>query len=173
MSSTLEVERILRVDHAGERGAVSIYKAQIMVARYLWPSHVPALQEMLSHELAHFALFKAELERRNIRACYALGLWNIGGAVLGFITALLGPKAIWSCTAAIEQTVYKHLLEQMAFLERHDSAALLAVQSIEQDEKSHLAHALDQGGGPIGTNRLIWALVSSSTFIAIWLSQRL
>ncbi|HEX6591945.1 MAG TPA: demethoxyubiquinone hydroxylase family protein [Moraxellaceae bacterium] len=173
MTVALEVERILRVDHAGERGAISIYKAQIALSRFLWPACVPALQEMLSHEQSHFATFTAELTRRNARSCHALPLWNIGGLVLGVLTALLGPKAIWSCTAAVESTVYKHLQEQIAFLQQHDQAALQAVLAIEQDEKSHLSHALAEGGAAEGANRLIWAVVSSATFIAIWLSRRL
>jgi len=173
VSAQLEVERILRVDHAGERGAVSIYTAQIAVSKYLWPDCVPALEDMLSHEKAHFLIFESELKNRNVRHCYALPLWSFGGAVLGLITALFGPKAIWSCTAAVESTVYKHLVEQIEFLEQHDKTALLAVKAIEQDEKSHLEHALAHGGASVGINKLVWVIVSSCTFIAIWLSRRL
>jgi len=168
-----EVERILRVDHAGERGAISIYTMQIAVSKYLWPNCVPALEEMLSHEKAHYLIFEAALKKRNARTCYALPFWNFGGAVLGLITALFGPAAIWSCTAAVESTVYKHIQEQIIFLKKHDEDALLAVQAIEADEKSHLEYALNNGGKPARINKIIWAVVSSSTSVAIWLSRRL
>lgn len=173
MSTQKEVERILRVDHAGERGAISIYKTQIAISRQLWPSCVPALEEMLAHEKSHYRIFESELRQRKARTCYALPLWNLGGKTLGLITALLGPKAIWSYTAAVESTVYKHLQEQLHFLEQHDQAAWLAVKAIEADEKSHLEHALDNGGEPVRANWLIWAVVSSCTSIAIWLSRKL
>ncbi|MGA4323083.1 demethoxyubiquinone hydroxylase family protein [Ectopseudomonas hydrolytica] len=173
MSAQQEIERILRVAHAGERGAISIYTAQIAISKHLWPSCVPALEEMLTHEKSHYLSFDAALKKRNARACYALPLWHLGGAVLGLITGLLGPKAIWACTAAVENTVYKHLQEQITFLERHDKDALLAVKAIEADEKSHLDHALNHGGRPVKTNKIIWTIVSSCTTVAIWLSRRL
>lgn len=173
MSIQVEVERILRVDHAGEKGAISIYKAQIAVSTFLWPSCVPALKEMLAHEQSHFTTFETELTRRGVRSCHALVLWSLGGLLLGFITALLGPRAIWSCTAAVESTVYKHLQAQIAFLQQYDQAALRAVQAIEQDEKAHLSHALEHGGSAVGANRIIWFVVASATSVAIWLSYRL
>lgn len=169
----LEVERILRVDHAGECGAVCIYTAQIRLAQYLWPQCVPALREMLGHEQTHLLIFAAALQQRGARNCYALPLWRLGGSVLGLVTALLGPKAIWACTAAVEHTVNHHLQEQLVFLQQHDNAALQAVQAIVADEQAHLEHAFNNGGHALGTNRLIWALVSNCTTLAIWLSRRL
>lgn len=173
MNIKLEVERILRVDHAGECGAINIYRAQIAVSRYLWPHCVPALESMLAHEQAHCLIFDAELRSRRARQCYALPLWRIGGLLLGLSTALLGPRAIWACTAAVESTVYQHIQEQIMFLEQHDEAALQAVRAIEQDEKSHLEHALAHEGTATGGNKIVWALVTACTSVAIWLSRRL
>jgi len=173
MSIKQEVERILRVNHAGERGAISIYTAQIAISKYLWSSCVPALKEMLTHEQSHYLIFDSALRTRVARSCYALPLWSLGGATLGIITGLLGPKAIWSCTAAVESTVYKHPQEQITFLEQHDKDALLAVQAIEADEKSHIHHALNSEGAPARENKFIWVIVSLCTPLAIWLSCRI
>lgn len=74
MAIQQEVERILRVDHAGERGAISIYTMQIAISKYLWPGCVPALKEMLSHEKTHYLIFEAALKKRKVRTCYALPL---------------------------------------------------------------------------------------------------
>lgn len=172
MSVSLQVARILRVDHAGEKGAIRIYQAQIRVARLLWPACVPALEEMLVHEQKHFAIFENELRQRGIRHCHALALWGLGGMLLGVVTALLGPRAIWSCTAAVESTVYQHLQEQIDFLREHDPVALQAVLQIEADEKSHRDHALASGGSYAGMNRPVWWLVSAATTLAISLSER-
>jgi len=78
----IEVERILRVDHAGETGAIQIYSAQIFISRFLYPDIVPVLAEMLEHEKSHLKVFSNLLGKRGIRSCYALGLWSLGGVML-------------------------------------------------------------------------------------------
>jgi ubiquinone biosynthesis monooxygenase Coq7 len=127
MAAIQTVDQILRVDHAGECGAIRIYRSQIAVARLLHPNCVGALAEMLEHELRHFRTFDGLLEARRIRPCYALPLWMVGGWMLGFITSLLGERAIWVCTAAIESTVNQHLDHQVAVLAASDLEALAAV----------------------------------------------
>lgn len=85
----IEIERIIRVDHAGERGAIGIYRVQLRIARLFYKDLVPTLETMLLHEQTHFATFNNLLQQRGIRHCYGLGLWAIGGALLGTLTTLL------------------------------------------------------------------------------------
>ena len=98
----LAVARIVRVDHAGEYGAIRIYRAQIRVARWLYPDIVPDLTHMLEHELQHCTIFSAAMRTRNSRPCRMVSLWSMGGSVLGFLTALLGRQSTWTCTAAVD-----------------------------------------------------------------------
>lgn len=168
-----EVARILRVDHAGERGAIAIYSAQILISRWLWPDLLPSLVDMRLHEQRHFSRFDQELKSRRLRHCYALPLWSLGGWLLGLVTALFGRRAIWACTAAAEDTVCRHLQEQIAFLRLHDAQALAAVSSIQGEEQEHLDHALVGGGERRGSLRLIWLLVGGATALAMALSWRL
>jgi len=172
-SPAIEVQRILRVDHAGEHGAIGIYSAQIVISRLLWPDLTATLAEIRSHEEKHLARFDQELKTRNLRSCHVLPLWYLGGYVLGILTGLLGRKAIWACTAAVENTVCQHLQNQKVFLKLHDERALEAVLSIEQDELDHLDHACANGGTNKGLGRIISAVVSSLTALAIWLSGKL
>src|ERR1700733_7014282 len=102
MKQIRSVAHVLRVNHAGERGAICIYRGQIAVSRLFYPGCVDALTEMLGHERTHFNTFDEILLTRGIRSCRALAFWAVGGWVLGIVTALFGPKAIWVCTAAIE-----------------------------------------------------------------------
>ena len=88
------VDQILRVNHAGERGAISIYKGQLLIARWLHPSCVESLSEMLGHEKEHFQKFNTILKSRNLRQCHVLFLWALGGWTLGIVTALLGQRSI-------------------------------------------------------------------------------
>ena len=173
MTTVQSVDQILRVDHAGECGAIRIYRSQIAIARLLHPSCVNDLSRMLEHELRHFQTFDGLLRSRGIRRCYALPLWMIGGWMLGSFTALLGQKAIWVCTAAIENTVNQHLDHQVAVLAASDPEALAAVESIRRDEAEHEAHAVDHGGESRGLYTALRWVVKGATSLAIWLSTKL
>lgn len=167
-----EIERIIRVDHAGERGAIGIYSAQLVVARVLYKDLVPVLEAMLLHEREHYATFNRLLNSRRIRHCYGLGLWAFGGAVLGTLTALLGRNAIWVCTNSIETTVLHHLEWQLAFLNKHDAEAYAAVLSIKSDEEEHREMGRSNGKESFLYKPIFW-LVQRSTEFAIWLSTKL
>ncbi|WP_331245641.1 demethoxyubiquinone hydroxylase family protein [Pseudoalteromonas luteoviolacea] len=163
---------MIRVDHAGERGAICIYKSQRFIARFFYKDMVVQLDEMLEHEKEHFDTFNYWLVSNQVRHCHALWLWSLGGYVLGFITALLGRKAIWVCTEAVESTVLHHLEWQLNFLAQHDLNAHKAVLSIKADEEQH--HDL---GSLNGSSAMIYFpikfIVKYSTKFAIWLSTKL
>ena len=86
-------DRILKVDHAGEHGAINIYSGQIFVSSLLWPRLVPELTEFKSHEEGHRKRFGLELERRGRGRCRSFHLCGLGGLILGVLTGLLGPSA--------------------------------------------------------------------------------
>ncbi|SDU21340.1 demethoxyubiquinone hydroxylase family protein [Halopseudomonas salegens] len=167
-----EVERILRVDHAGEYGAIHIYSTQLLIAKLCFKDIVPTLEEMLIHEQQHLRTFSDILKRRNIRHCYALKLWAIGGCCLGFMTAILGRNAIWVCTESIESTVLHHLDWQLQFLRQHDEEAHNAVFSIKSDEEEHRNYGRENGAGSF-LYAPIFVVVRYSTKVAIWLSTKL
>jgi ubiquinone biosynthesis monooxygenase Coq7 len=91
----LTIARIVKVNHAGEYGAIRIYSAQIAVARRLWPDVVPELSDMLGHERQHCAAFRAAMPDRSARPCRVMPLWSWSGWLLGFLTALTGRQGIW------------------------------------------------------------------------------
>jgi len=167
-----EVDRIIRVDHAGELGAIQIYNAQILVSRILQRDIVPKLEDMLRHEKEHFERFDQLLKKRKIRHCYALVIWAMGGFVLGAFTGLLGRNAIWVCTSSIETTVLHHLEWQLAFLKEHDLDAHNIVLSIKADEEGHREFGQVNGSDSIMYRPIFW-LVRKSTECAIWLSTKL
>ncbi|WP_323816060.1 demethoxyubiquinone hydroxylase family protein [Cellvibrio sp. NN19] len=167
-----EVERILRVDHAGEFGAINIYRAQLFVARIFYKDIASQLEEMLSHEKVHFNTFNKILVSRSIRHCYAIHLWAFGGFILGLFTALIGRNAIWVCTNSIESTVLHHLEWQLDFLSKNDLEVHNAVLSIKTDEEAH-----QEFGQTNDKNSLVYKpifyLVRQATEFAIWLSTKL
>lgn len=167
-----EIERIIRVDHAGELGAINIYRAQLSIAKLFYKDIVPELSDMLTHEKEHFSTFNNLLLRRSIRSCYALWFWAIGGYILGLITGLLGRNAIWVCTNAIETTVLHHLDWQLNFLHKHDLEAHNAVHSIKSDEEAHQKLGENKGTSSVLYSPIFF-LVKGSTKYAIWLSTKL
>ena len=91
---------MLRVDHAGEYGAVAIYKGQLAVfGRQTGRERITGqLTEMAEQEQAHLDAFDRLLASGNVRPTALSPVWNAAGFALGAATALLGEKAAHACT---------------------------------------------------------------------------
>jgi ubiquinone biosynthesis monooxygenase Coq7 len=133
--------RILRVDHGGEHGAVSIYKAQALICAWRAPALVAGLKEFQMHEEHHRRAFAEALRERGVRQGLGYRFCAIGGFVLGAVTALIGPAAVAATTHAVERVVFRHLGEQLDYLRTNDEGAYAIVQSILADEQAHHDHA--------------------------------
>ena len=166
-------DRVMKVDHAGEHGAICIYRAQRWLARWTAADMVDELGEFLAHERRHRALFGAELERRGRRRCRSFHFCGLGGFLLGNVTGLLGRRAIAATTVAIETVVLRHMHEQVAELAASDEPAVAALRSVIAEEQAH--HDLsDLRLTPPGFwPRLINPVVEGSTEAVIWLGMRL
>lgn len=173
METIHSVDHIVRVNHAGERGAISIYRGHLAVSRFMRRSCVEELEVMLGHELVHYQTFSKLLLARNIRPCSALFLWAIGGWVLGLLTAIIGERAIWFRTAAVEEKVNSHLAQQVSYLSANDPEVLAAVESIRLDEEGHEAFAKAKCGVSSRPYAMLHSGITSATALAIWLSTRL
>jgi ubiquinone biosynthesis monooxygenase Coq7 len=166
----LTIRRILKVNHAGETGAIKIYAAQIAVARWRFPHIVPALTQMLDDEVRHCRLFRDAMPARTARPCRIMSLWSLGGYVLGAMTALFGERMIWICTEAVESTVHRHLEQQLLFVASRDKPLHALILSIQDEELAHLAEARQRqySDGPV--RRAGIESISFLTEIMIWLS---
>jgi len=144
-------KKILKVNHAGEFGAINIYRSQIFFAKYFIQDMVPLLESFLADEKRHLDIFWAEIQARNGVKCKSYWLCGLGGYVMGFISSLLGRNGIEACTWAVESVVIEHLENQLIYLkEKGDKQAYDAVSSILDDEKNHR----DMGAGTGAKN--IW-----------------
>jgi ubiquinone biosynthesis monooxygenase Coq7 len=166
----LTIARIVRVNHAGEFGAIKIYSAQLMVSGWFCPDCSPALAEMLRHERNHCAIFRAAMPSRRSRPCRVMHFWSYGGWVLGFFTACLGRSGIWACTAAVEAAVHRHLDDQLHFLQGRDSELHRIILSIREEELAHLRHAEEQLHSPGALLQLLRGAIAVTTDGLIWLS---
>jgi 3-demethoxyubiquinol 3-hydroxylase len=166
----LTIGRILKVNHAGEYGAIRIYRAQLWVARRLYPDVAAFLEETLAHEIRHCAMFREAMSQKSARPCRVMSLWGNGGLILGFFTSLLGRQGIWICTAAVESTVHKHLDDQLHFLRGRDEELRSLIFSIREEEAAHMHHALVRIAARARWARLLNAIISGCTEAVIWLS---
>ena len=164
------IARILKVNHAGEHGAIRIYRAQIWVARRLYPDLLPFLTETIGHEIEHCRLFLAAMPQRRGRPCRFMGFWGSGGLVLGVATALMTRQGIWICTAAIEAAVHRHLDDQLHFVRVRDMELHALIESIRSEELQHLRAAQENIVAHTRWTRFLTAIISWATDIVIWLS---
>jgi ubiquinone biosynthesis monooxygenase Coq7 len=166
------VRRILRVNHAGEQGAISIYGAQISLAKARYPDLLPWLEETLEHEKRHRNIFLELMSDRATTPCPVVSVWSVGGAVLGFVTALFGRFGVIVCTAAVERTVHKHLVEQIAFLSGRDDELADGIRNVQVEEDAHLAFAEAHHDPAAPLARLLSATVAVVTEVLIWVATR-
>jgi ubiquinone biosynthesis monooxygenase Coq7 len=166
-------DRILKVNHAGEHGAVNIYSGQIFMARFTAPGMVDELKEFRSHERRHRSIFGAELSRRSRRRCRSYWLCGLGGRALGLVTGLLGAGAISATTVAVESVVLRHLEQQLAALQGNDPYAADAVSAIISEEQQHHDRSASRVQASALWSRLLSPIVSASTETVIWLGMRL
>lgn len=166
----LTVARIVKVNHAGEFGAIRIYSAQLLVSSWFWPDCVPSLAQMLKDERNHCMIFRAAMPSRQARPCRVMQFWSYGGWLLGFVTACLGRPGIWACTAAVEATVHRHLDDQLHFVKDRDRELYRIILSIREEELAHLQHAEEQQPSPGLLLRILRRTIATATDGLIWLS---
>lgn len=165
--------RIIKVDHAGEHGALCIYTAQILLARLTAPGLVNELVEFREHERRHRALFAAELRRRNVRRCRSYAMCALGGFVLGALTGLFGRRAVAATTVAVERVVLRHLDEQIEALHGVDPAAVEVIGKIVAEERQHHDRSTMHLAADSFWQKPLQAVVAVSTETVIWLGMRL
>lgn len=169
------LEEILRVDHAGELGAVHIYRGQRAVLGEAPGQERIAgqLAEMQEHEAVHLARFDALLAERGVRPTAMTPLWRAAGFALGAGTALLGPKAAHACTEAVETVIEEHYAGQIQELEQRDPALAAELQQFRDDELAHRDLAVEEGAKDAPGYPLLSAVIRAGCRAAIKISEKL
>jgi ubiquinone biosynthesis monooxygenase Coq7 len=165
------VERILRVDHAGEYGAVRIYEGQLAV---LGRDRVaPVIREMAEAEQHHLREFDRLLVERRVRPTLLGPLWHAAGFALGAGSALMGPRAAMACTAAVEEVIEQHYAAQVEKLGEDEKELRDTLQEFGAEETRHKEIGLEYEAEKAPGFEPLSALVKRGTRLAIWLSERI
>lgn len=169
----IDAGRILKVNHAGEHGAVNIYAGQIAMARLRARDLLPKLMRFKADEERHRYVFARELKQRELQRCRSYWLCGVGGYVLGFITGLMGVQSIAIATVAVERVVLRHLHQQLLNIGTSDSAATAAISAILAEEQYHHDHATNYIGRIGLVDRMMGSVISSATEAVIWVGMRI
>ena len=162
---------MIRVDHAGEYGAVRIYEGQLAVigrgrAR-------DEIRRMSEQEKRHLAAFDELMRAHRVRPTALQPAWHVAGYLLGAATALLGEQAAMACTVAVEEVIDEHYRGQAERLGETDPPLKETIEEFRADELRHRAAAIEYGATEALGYDLISAVVKTGSRLAIWLSTRI
>ena len=169
-----DLEEIIRVDHAGERGAIKIYEGQLLALKTFKEDDElrKKIEEMRIHEQEHYNFFNSEIKKRGIKPTRLLPLWDLLGITLGFGTAVLGKKAAMLCTASVEEVIDKHYKNQTYKLGQDESELKKKIEKFRNDELEHKDIAYEQGATKKGLYNILDKVIKTSSRIAIVISEK-
>ncbi len=165
------VEAMIRVDHAGEHGAVRIYQGQLAVLKGS-DAEAP-IRRMAEQEQRHLEGFDALVAARRVRPTLLSPLWHVAGFALGAGTALLGPKAAMACTQAVEEVIDAHYAGQTEKLGDDESRLREMIEDYRADEIEHRDTAIAAGAEDAPGYELLTGMVKAGSRLAIFLSSRI
>jgi len=168
-----DLARMIRVDHAGEYGAVQIYRGQLAVLGHTASGET--IRHMEAQEQEHLATFDQLIAENGVRPTVLAPVWNLAGYALGAATALMGEKAAMACTAAVEEVIDEHYARQAAALEKDGAAEADFKKTIEKfraDEIQHRDTAIEHGAEEAPGYRVLSETIKAGCRLAIKLSER-
>lgn len=164
--------RMIRVDQAGEYGAIRIYAGQLAVMGDRAP-YAAEVRHMADQEAGHRARFDALLAERGVRPSALQPFWHVAGYALGAATALIGPEAAMACTAAVEQEIDAHYTAQLEALGSSDPELSGVIESFRDDERAHRETALAAGAERAPGYPLLAGAIGLGCRLAIRLAERI
>ena len=164
------IERIIRVDHAGEYGAARIYDGQLAVLGRGGKGDL--LRHMKAQEQAHLDTFGALIAKRRVRPTALLPLWHLAGFALGAATAAMGERAAMACTVAVEEAIDEHYAAQAASLGEDETELRDTIERFRAEELEHRDIGLDNEAELAPAYRLMSAVIKAGCKVAIVVSER-
>ena len=170
-----KVEEFIRVDHAGERGAIKIYEGQLLALNTLVKNEElkKIIEEMKEHEKEHCEYFENEIRRRNIKPTKLLPLGDLLGVGLGFGSAIMGKKATMLCTASVEEVIDYHYQNQIDQLELDEKNLKKKIIKFREDELHHKNIAYESGATKEGLYSIFDKIIKTGSKIAINISEKI
>jgi len=169
------IAEMLRVDHAGEYGAVAIYRGQQAVfARNPKTKDIAAqLAQMEAEEQKHLDAFDDLLVERRVRPTAMTPIWNVAGYGLGVVTALIGEKAAHACTEAVETVIEQHYGAQVEEIKDEDPELAATFAEFREDELHHRDIAIEGGAKEAPAYALLSRFIQAGCHAAIKITEKI
>jgi ubiquinone biosynthesis monooxygenase Coq7 len=173
--SKANIEEFIRVDHAGERGAVKIYEGQLLALSTIVKNESlkKTIEEMKIHEKEHCDFFEKEIKKRKIKPTKFLPLWDLLGVGLGFGSTILGKKAAMLCTASVEEVIDKHYQNQIDQLGSEEKEFKKKIIKFREDELHHKNIAYEKGATKKGLYSIMDKIIKTGSKLAINISEKI
>ena len=170
-----KIEEFLRVDHAGERGAIKIYEGQLLALNTLIKDEKlkKMIEKMKNHEKEHLDFFNKEIKKRNIKPTKLLPLWDLLGVGLGFGSAMMGKKATMLCTASVEEVIDGHYQNQLNQINSDEKILKEKIKKFRDDEIHHKNIAYDNGASKEGLYSIFDKIIKTGSKVAINISEKI
>ena len=170
-----KVKEFIRVDHAGERGAIKIYEGQLLALNtFIKDDNLKkTIEEMKEHEKEHCDYFENEIKKRKITPTKFLPLWDLLGVGLGFGSTILGKKATMLCTASVEEVIQEHYASQIKQLESDENKLKNKITKFRKDELNHKNIAYEEGATKEGPYSILDKIIKTGSRIAINISEKI
>ena len=170
-----KIEEFIRVDHAGERGAIKIYEGQLLALNTIVKNDElkKKIEKMQIHEREHCDYFENEIKKRNIKPTKFLPLWDLLGVGLGFGSTLIGKKAAMLCTASVEEVIDKHYQNQINQLKNDEKVLKNKIIKFREDELHHKDIAYEEGATKEGFYLIMDKIIKTGSKIAINISEKI
>ena len=169
------IAEMLRVDHAGEYGAVAIYRGQQAIFRRSVKTQPIATQlaKMEAEEQKHLDAFDKLLVERNVRPTAMTPIWNVAGYSLGVVTALMGEKAAHACTEAVENVIEQHYGSQVEEIKNEEPALAKTFAQFREDELAHRDTAVEAGAHEAPAYGLLSRMITAGCKVAIKITEKI
>ena len=170
-----KIEEFIRVDHAGERGAIKIYEGQLLALNLFIKDNKlkEMIQEMKDHEKEHLEFFDNEIKKRKIKPTKLLPLWDLLGVGLGFSSAIMGKKATMLCTASVEEVIDGHYQNQINQIKSDEKDLKEKIRKFREDELNHKDIAYEKGATKEGPYSVLDKIIKTGSKIAINISEKI
>jgi ubiquinone biosynthesis monooxygenase Coq7 len=164
------IERMIRVDHAGEYGAKRIYQGQLAVLGR--SDKAELLRHMQAQEQVHLDTFTDLIGRRRVRPTALLPFWHVAGFILGAATAALGERAAMACTVAVEEAIDEHYSQQSAWLGDDERELRDTIETFRAEELEHRDIGLANEAERAPAYGLLSRVIKAGCKVAIAVSER-
>ena len=165
------IERMIRVDHAGEYGAARIYEGQLAIMGRGPKGDL--IRHMKAQEQHHLDTFTRLISERRVRPTLLLPLWHVAALALGAVTAAMGDRAAMACTVAVEEAIDEHYGEQAAALPPEEAVLHGHIEQFRAEEQEHRAIGLENEAELAPAYRLMSAVIKAGCKVAIAVSERI